>query len=217
MAASPGCGCSAAHDRDEAAETAEIAEKKRLFSAVFAVSPVKQHMRLAALNALDDGAAVGAFLRCCGSSRWARQMSAARPFADAAAMAAAADRIASALEPADWREAFAAHPKIGAGRAGGAGGGAEAGWSEQEQAGVTLATDETLTRLADANRTYEARFGYIFIVCATGKTADEMLALLERRLRHDAGDELRIAAGEQRQITRLRLTKLIEQERDSSP
>jgi OHCU decarboxylase len=186
-------------------------------------------MRLADLNALDDGAAVGAFLRCCGSSRWARQMSAARPFADAAAMAAAANRIASALEPADWREAFAAHPKIGAGRAGGAGGarrageagkaggGSGAGWSEQEQACVTLATDETLTRLADANRTYEARFGYIFIVCATGKTADEMLALLERRLRHDAGDELWIAADEQRKITRLRLTKLIEQEPDSSP
>jgi OHCU decarboxylase len=171
-------------------------------------------MRLADLNALDDGAAVGVFRRCCGSSRWARQMSAARPFADAAAMAAAADRIASTLEPADWLEAFAAHPTIGAGRAGQAAG---AGWSEQEQAGVALATDETLTRLADANRAYEARFGYIFIVCATGKTADEMLALLERRLRHDAGDELGIAAEEQRKITRLRLTKLIEQEPDSSP
>jgi OHCU decarboxylase len=189
-------------------------------------------MRLADLNALDDGAAVGAFLRCCGSSRWARQMSAARPFADAAAMAAVADRIDSTLEPADWLEAFAAHPRIGAGgtgpagaagRAGKAGGAGKAGrvggvgWSEQEQAGVTLAADETLARLADANRTYEARFGYIFIVCATGKTADEMLALLERRLRHDAGDELRIAAGEQRKITQLRMTKLLEQEPDTSP
>jgi OHCU decarboxylase len=180
-------------------------------------------MRLADLNALDDEAAVGAFLRCCGSSRWAEQMSGERPFADAAAMAAAADRIDSTLEPADWLEAFAAHPKIGAGRAGEAGRAgtagrrAGAGWSEQEQAGVTLATDETLTRLADANRMYEARFGYIFIVCATGKTAGEMLALLERRLRHDADDELRIAAEEQRKITRLRLTKLIEQEPDSNP
>ncbi len=171
-------------------------------------------MRLADLNALDDGAAAGAFLRCCGSSRWARQMSAARPFADATAMAEAADRIGSALEAADWLEAFAAHPKIGAGRAGRAGGAGGAGrageagredWSEQEQAGVALAADETLRRLADANRDYEARFGYIFIVCATGKTAAEMLALLERRLRHDAGDELAIAAEEQRKITRIRL------------
>jgi 2-oxo-4-hydroxy-4-carboxy-5-ureidoimidazoline decarboxylase len=172
-------------------------------------------MRLADLNALDDGAAAGAFLRCCGSARWARQMSAARPFADAAAMVAAADRIGAALESADWLEAFAAHPKIGAGKAGGAGGAGAAGWAEQEQASVALAADETLRRLVDANHAYETRFGYIFIVCATGKTAEEMLALLERRLRHDAGDELRIAAEEQRKITRLRLTKLLEQEPDT--
>ena len=82
---------------------------------------------------------------------------------------------------------------------------------------MALAADETLRRLAEANRDYETRFGYIFIVCATGKTADEMLALLERRLRHDAGDELRIAAEEQRKITRLRLTKLLEQEPDTIP
>jgi 2-oxo-4-hydroxy-4-carboxy-5-ureidoimidazoline decarboxylase len=80
---------------------------------------------------------------------------------------------------------------------------------------VALAADETLRRLADANHAYETRFGYIFIVCATGKTAGEMLALLESRLRHDAGDELRIAAEEQRKITRLRLTKLLEQEPDT--
>jgi OHCU decarboxylase len=165
-------------------------------------------MRLADLNALDDGAAVEAFRRCCGSSRWAAQMSAARPFADVAALSAAAERIGSTLDREDWFEAFAAHPKIGAGRAG-------ASWSEQEQASVALAADETLRRLAEANRAYETRFGYIFIVCATGKTAGEMLTLLERRLRHDAGDELEIAAEEQRKITRLRLTKLLEQEPDS--
>ena len=71
-------------------------------------------------------------------------------------------------------------------------------------------------RLADANRDYEARFGYIFIVCATGKSADEMLALLEARLRHDADDELLIAAEEQRKITRLRLRKLLEEESDTT-
>jgi OHCU decarboxylase len=149
-------------------------------------------------------------------------MSAARPFADATAMAEAADRIGSALEAADWLEAFAAHPKIGAGGAGGsgnAGGAGKAGredWSEQEQAGVALAADATLRRLADANRDYEARFGYIFIVCATGKSAAEMLALLEHRLRHDAGDELAIAAEEQRKITRIRLMKLLEPEPDTT-
>ena len=180
-------------------------------------------MDLLDLNALNAESAVAAFLRCCGSSRWARQMSAARPFADAASLAAAADRIDSTLEREDWLEAFAAHPKIGAGgagagRAGEAGGAGDHGaaqWSAQEQASVALAADETLRRLADANRAYEARFGYIFIVCATGKTVGEMLTLLERRLRHDAGDELRIAADEQRKITRLRLAKLLEQEPDS--
>jgi 2-oxo-4-hydroxy-4-carboxy-5-ureidoimidazoline decarboxylase len=82
---------------------------------------------------------------------------------------------------------------------------------------VAFAADETLGRLAEANRDYETRFGYIFIVCASGKKADEMLALLERRLRHDAGDELRVAAGEQCKITRLRLIKLLEQEPDTVP
>ena len=141
-------------------------------------------------------------------------MAAARPFADAGSVAVAGDVIWSALEPADWLEAFAAHPKIGAARAGEPG---RTGWSDQEQAGVAGAAEETRRRLADANRDYEARFGYIFIVCATGKTADEMLSLLGARLRHDADAELRVAAEEQRTITRLRLNKLIEQEPDTTP
>jgi OHCU decarboxylase len=181
-------------------------------------------MRLADLNALEDEAAAAAWLRCCGSSRWARQMTAARPFADAGAMSAAADAIWWALGRADWLEAFAAHPKIGAGGAGGAGQAGKAGeaegrggtsWSDKEQAGVADAGDETRRRLAQANREYEARFGYIFIVCATGRTAAEMLALLEGRLRHDAGEELRVAAEEQRRITQLRLRKLLEPEPDA--
>ena len=171
-------------------------------------------MRLADLNALDAGAAASAFLECCGSPRWARQMAAARPFAGKDAMAAAADAIWASLMPADWLEAFAAHPKIGAGRAGAA---RRADWSDEEQAGVADAAEQTRRRLADGNRDYEARFGYIFIVCATGRTADEMLALLEGRLRHDADEELRIAGEEQRLITRLRLNKLLEQGRDIHP
>ena len=166
-------------------------------------------MRLEDLNALDPDSAVRELLQCCGSSRWARQMAAARPFASAGELMASADRYSGSLDRADWLEAFAAHPKIGAG-----GGDGARDWSAQEQAGVAGAASATLRRFDNLNRDYEARFGYIFIVCATGKTGDEMLALLERRLRHRPGDELRIAAEEQRKITQLRLRKLLEPERD---
>jgi OHCU decarboxylase len=178
-------------------------------------------MTLAALNALDKAVANLALRRCCGSSRWARRMAEARPFASVEAVVADADAIWSASSPSDWLEAFAAHPEIGAGRAGesqpacapvaaGASPGANTtAWSEQEQAGAKAADSQTRQRLADANRDYRARFGYIFIVCATGRTADEMLALLELRLRNDPVDELPVAAEEQRKITRLRLIKLL--------
>jgi OHCU decarboxylase len=169
-------------------------------------------MTLADLNALDDDAAVRAFLRCCGSSRWAHRMAEARPFADADTMAATADAMWRAVAQPDWLEAFAAHPQIGSNRSGRSDASA---WSDDEQAGVAAAAAQTRRRLAEANRDYQARFGYIFIVCATGKTADEMLALLEGRLRHDAVDELRLAAEEQRKITRLRLIKLLEEEPDT--
>ncbi len=141
-------------------------------------------------------------------------MAAARPFASAAVMAGQGDEVWQSLEPPDWLEAFAAHPKIGAGGVSGEG---TARWSQGEQAGVAAASDATRRRLTEANREYEARFGYIFIVRATGRTAGEMLALLERRLRHDADDELRIAAEEQRQITRLRLEKMLAEEPDTTP
>jgi len=194
-------------------------------------------MRLEELNGLEEAAATREFLRCCGSRCWATRMAVSRPFADARTMADAAERAFEALDRGDWLEAFAAHPKIGAGGAGGTGraggvaggedgGGGEDGaggaggvagssaWSAQEQALVAEAADVTRQRLAEANRDYEARFGYIFIVCATGKTAAEMLALLERRLPNDPDAELRIAADEQRKITRLRLTKLVAEDRD---
>src|SRR5471030_1628453 len=119
-------------------------------------------MRLADLNSLDEGAAVDALLRCCVSTRWAGEMADARPFADAGALAAAGDAVWASLAPADWLEAFAAHPRIGETRVvGGAGGSGESGasdWSQQEQAGVAAAAEATRRRLADANRLYEARF-----------------------------------------------------------
>ena len=157
-------------------------------------------MRLEELNALDTPAVEQALLRCCGSSRWARLMAAARPFAHAEALNAKADAIWKSLDRADWLEAFATHPKIGeTGR----------GWSAAEQAGMAGAADTLRQRLAEANRAYEARFGYIFIVCATRRSADEMLGLLERRMINPPDAELAVAAEEQRKITRLRLAKLL--------
>jgi OHCU decarboxylase len=187
-------------------------------------------MRLDDLNALDADAAAGELLRCCGSSRWARRMAASRPFASPETMVVVADTCWGALDQADWLEAFAAHPRIGAGKARGAGGagraggtGAEGGlggprasWSEQEQAGVADAAEGLLLRLADANRHYEARFGYIFIVCASGKSAAEMLDMLERRMGNDPETEMHIAANEQRKITRLRLMKLVDRKQDTT-
>jgi OHCU decarboxylase len=127
-----------------------------------------------------------------------------QPFATDIQLLEAADRLWWELSPADWREAFAAHPRIGEKSADRR--------ANQEQSGVTGAPAESLARLASANREYEDRFGYIYIVCASGKTAAEMLEILESRLGNDAETELRIAAEQQSQITRLRLQKWLERE-----
>ena len=164
-------------------------------------------MRLDELNALDDDAATRELLRCCGSTQWAARMAAARPFADAAALMDRADAIWWSLQPDDWLEAFGAHPRIGG--TGGARTGETREWSAQEQSGVAGAARAVAERLAIANRDYEARFGYIFIICATGRSAAEMLDALERRLANPPDRELRVAAEEQRTITRLRLEKLL--------
>ena len=143
-------------------------------------------------------------------------MTAARPFDTAAAIGATADAVWWSLDRADWREAFAAHPTIGSGASGRSGGSGRSHgldtseWSAREQAGVASASAGLRERLAAANREYERRFGYIFIVCATGKSADEMLAILEQRLANDPETELRVAAEEQGKITRLRLLKLLD-------
>lgn len=152
------------------------------------------------LNVLPPGEAEAAFLACCGSRMWARRMAESRPFRDLAGMKEAGDRLWWSLGREDWLEAFAAHPRIG-----------ERGsrWSEAEQAGARGADAGTLAALVEANRLYESRFDHIFIVCATGKSAAEMLALLRARLDNDPETELRIAAEEQRKITNLRLEKLL--------
>ncbi len=161
------------------------------------------------LNRLPAPEAEAAFRRCCGAARWAQRMTARRPFLTADDLFTAADAVWADLSRADRLEAFAHHPRIGdleSLRAKFAG---TRTWAEGEQAGTALAPEEVLAALAEGNRQYEDRFGYIFIVCATGKRADEMLALLRARLHNDPETELRMAAEEQRKITRIRLEKLL--------
>jgi OHCU decarboxylase len=154
---------------------------------------------LAELNALPDDAARRQLARCCGSDRWVSAMSARRPFRSAEDLYRAADQAWWALDGSDWLEAFSHHPRIGE-RA--------AGWARDEQAGVRNAPDTTMKTLADRNHEYERKFGHVFLVFATGKTASQMLGELERRLSNEPATELRIAAGEQAKIIRLRLEKL---------
>lgn len=136
----------------------------------------------------------------CASSRWIDEMAAARPFASWQEMLATSDRIWTSLRPEDWLEAFAAHPRIGE---------RKRGWSSQEQSGTQDATAATLQRLAEGNRAYEEKFGFVFLICATGRTAGEMLENLEGRMNNTRDEELRIAAQEHAMITALRLEKLV--------
>ena len=161
------------------------------------------------LNELSANEAQAEFLKCCGSTKWAQEMTAARPFATAQELLSRADDISSSLEDEDWLEAFRAHPKIGEQKAATAQSQQEQKWSAQEQSGVSEASAGTIAQLAERNREYEERFGFIFIVCASGKSPDEMLAILNGRIDNDPGTELRIAGEEQRKITRLRLEKLL--------
>lgn len=163
------------------------------------------------LNELPADVAEAEFLKCCGSKRWAREMTEARPFADKTQFFDRASEIWWSLSEPDWLEAFRAHPKIGEKKAAAAQSEQAQKWSSQEQAGVSSASARTVAELAERNHDYENRFGFIFIVCATGKSSEEMLALLKARLPNDVSMEIRIAAGEQSKITRLRLEKLLNQ------
>jgi OHCU decarboxylase len=161
------------------------------------------------LNALPDDDAVAAFLQCCASQAWARTMAALRPYRDADALFAAGDRVWHELGPDAWREAFHGHPRIGERAAATPTDPTGERWSAEEQAGMSHADDALRAQLATVQRAYEARFGHIFLICATGRTAADMLAALHGRLGNDPDTELRIAAEEQRKITRLRLEKLL--------
>ena len=155
------------------------------------------------LAATDD--ARERLFACCGSTRWVTLMLARRPFASRDRLLAAANDVWNALSEDDWNEAFSHHPRIGERNLSQAKFAATRALSEKEQAGVSGASEDVMAALADVNRAYEDRFGYVFLICATGRTAVEMLAAARERLAHDRATEIRIAAAEQAKITALRL------------
>lgn len=171
-------------------------------------------MTLAEFNALPSTKAESTLLDCCGSARWAARVASRRPYATHEELHKAADAVWWNLERADWLEAFSHHPQIGDKPA--TGSESVRQWAAGEQAGARSATEDVKARLARANAAYFEKFGYIYIVCATGKTAEGMLAILNQRLQNDLASELSIAAEQQRMITRIRLEKLLAGEQHSS-
>jgi OHCU decarboxylase len=162
---------------------------------------------LARWNALPAGEAAKEALPCCGSKSWASEMANHRPIQDEASLLAACDQVWTNLPESDWLEAFRSHPRIGESRTPASAPARSAAWSGQEQQKVSVAHDDIKLALAEANRAYEQRFHHIFIVCAAGKSAHEILEILRRRLQNDDATELLEAAEQQRQIAHLRLKK----------
>ena len=162
---------------------------------------------LARWNQLSGEDATQEILPCCGSVSWARRLVSRRPIEDERSLASGSDEIWNALTSSDWREAFSKHPRIGERKVADSASALSAAWSADEQSSLGAAEREVQFALAEGNRAYEHRFGRVFIVCATGKSADEMLEILRRRLGNDDATELREAAEEQRKITNIRLRK----------
>jgi OHCU decarboxylase len=157
-------------------------------------------------NEADELTATEAMLACCAARRWADGMVGQRPISNIVELSEAADRVWETMNEPDWLEAFAAHPRIGERKAASAAP-KSAAWSQQEQAGTSAASEEMMRKLAEGNAEYESKFGFTYIVCATGKSAEEMLATLHRRLGNDRVSELSEAAEQQRQIIQIRLGK----------
>lgn len=166
-------------------------------------------MDLSSLNALGPSEAFDEFVKCCGSSDWARRMTESRPFKSLGQLQTRASEIWWTLHRDDWLEAFRSHPKIGGSKTAEKVSDQSRTWSGEEQSGVKSASEQVLSELTTLNRQYDDKFGFIFIVCATGKSSDEMLAILKSRLANDAETELRNAASEQEKITEIRLKKLL--------
>ena len=165
-------------------------------------------MNLEELNQGDSEQACIELLKCCGSSQWNEKMLAARPYNSVSHLLELAGQIWSDLGEVDYLEAFAAHPKIGASKPPDNAKNTES-WTSKEQAGMMSADEQTKLKLKTKNQKYAEKFGYIFIVCATGKSASEILELLRIRLENSPETELEIAAGEQMKITNLRLNKML--------
>ena len=163
-------------------------------------------MDLDDLNALPADEAEAALLDCCASPGWAGEVAAGRPYDDIDALVMAAEDAWWAQPPTEWLQAFAAHPRIGERREGDD---RHSRWSRTEQSSTADAGRATLDALAECNAAYEDRFGRVYLVFASGKTADQMLALCRERLDNDPTDELIVAAGEQAKITALRLRRLV--------
>lgn len=166
-------------------------------------------MNIDRLNQSSSELLQAELLRCCGSARWVKELIAGRPYATEVDLYNASDRIWQSLSSSDWLEAFSHHPKIGDLESLKTKFASTSAWASGEQGGVALASQRVLEELAAGNKDYEAKFGYIFIVCATGKTASEMLALLQERLHNSPEVEIVRAMEEQNKITRLRLEKLL--------
>lgn len=160
-------------------------------------------MTLEELNGASAPVAAQRLRQCCSSRVWVERMLARRPFVDKAALAQTADNVWFALDSTDWLEAFASHPRIGENSA--------AKWSSHEQSGMRSATADSVARINQLNIDYERKFGWIFIICATGKTAEYLLGELTYRLNNEPETEMTIAAAEQAKITKLRLEKLLEE------
>jgi 2-oxo-4-hydroxy-4-carboxy-5-ureidoimidazoline decarboxylase len=161
-------------------------------------------------NNANHNEAIATLLSCCAAQRWAGAVAALRPFASEASLLKTADEIWATMQEPDWMQAFRAHPRIGERQAAHAAGQSTAqssAWSQQEQASTQSAHDHVLKELAEGNARYEELFGFTYIVCATGKSPEEMLGILKRRLNSDRHTELREAAEQQRQITHIRVRK----------
>lgn len=161
-------------------------------------------MDLAGFNTAPSDDVQAALLECCSSPQWARAVAARRPYTSPAALYEAADEALADLDDAELHAALAGHPRIG--ERAGAGHAASSG---REQAGVAQSSMATLDALVDGNREYEARFGHVYLVCANGRSGDELLAVLLERLSNDPTSEWATVREELRKINRLRLARLI--------
>jgi OHCU decarboxylase len=164
---------------------------------------------VAELDVMDVADASELLRSCCGSGAWVSGMLERRPFGTYEAVVGAADDVFETLSDADWMEAFAHHPRLGDARIDAPATAQSRAWSATEQSGVQSSPADIQAALAEANRAYESRHGRVCIIYAAGKSAAEILEITRARTANPFDVELRIAAGEQRKITRLRLRKLL--------